>query len=69
MRRWPEIVGPILAKHSHPERYDRGTLWIAASGSAWAQELRLGQELILGRLNEAVGETLFTGIRVGVRPG
>lgn len=68
MRRWPDIVGPILALHSEAERYDHGTLWVRASGSAWAQEIRLQQELILERLNEVAAEPLFQALRVGVRP-
>ena len=67
MRRWPEVVGPILAQHSSAERYERGALWVRASGSAWAQELRLQQDVIVARLNELGGEDLFQSLRVGVR--
>lgn len=69
LRRWDEAVGPALAKRSNPDRYDRGTVWVAVQGAAWAQELRLRRELILGRLCEMAGErTLFTDLRFGVRP-
>ncbi|MEA2553729.1 MAG: hypothetical protein QOJ65_1905 [Fimbriimonadaceae bacterium] len=69
LRDWPAIVGPGLAERSHPDRYDHGTVWVAVESSAWAQELRMGKETILGRLREKCGEaTLFQDVRFGVRP-
>jgi hypothetical protein len=68
LRQWPEIVGPLLAERSRPDRFDRGTVWVAVEGSAWAQELRMMKDLILERLNRAAGEPLFTNVRFGVRP-
>jgi predicted nucleic acid-binding Zn ribbon protein len=68
MRKWEEIVGEALADKSTPDRYEKGTLWVVASGSAWAQEIRLRKEEIVSRLNEAAGEPgLFHEVRVGVR--
>ncbi len=68
LRQWPEIVGGELAKRSTPDRYDRGTVWVAVEGSAWAQELRMIKERLLKRLNELAGEPdLFTEVRFGVR--
>jgi len=69
MRRWPEVVGVMLSGRSHPDRYGRGTVWVAVEGSAWAQELRMMKDKILKRLNEVAGEDgLFTDVRFGVRP-
>jgi len=68
LRSWAEIVGPILAEKSHPDRFDRGIVFIAVSGSSWAQELRLRQEDILNRLKSASGEKdLFKSLKFGVR--
>ncbi len=68
MRRWPEVVGPMLAAKSCPDRFGRGTVWVAVEGSAWAQELRLMKDKILFRLNEVAGErSLFIDVRFGVR--
>jgi predicted nucleic acid-binding Zn ribbon protein len=68
MRHWESVVGELLAKHTTPDRYDKGTLWVCASGSAWAQELRLHKDEIIRRLNEcAASEQLFCDLRVGVR--
>lgn len=69
MRRWPEIVGSTLADKSLPDRYERGTLWVVASGSAWAQEIRLRKDEIVRRLNKISKEPgLFSDVRVGARP-
>lgn len=66
---WPAIVGEAMAKRSAPDRYERGTVWVAVQGSAWAQELRMIRDRILIRLAETAGEKgLFTDIRFGVRP-
>lgn len=69
LRKWNEIVGADMAERSYPDRYTRGTVWVAVTGSAWAQELRMMKDVILKRLTEAGGETgLFREIRFGVRP-
>jgi predicted nucleic acid-binding Zn ribbon protein len=68
-RRWAEIVGPALAERSRPDRYDHGTVWVAVTGSSWAQELRMRKDQILSRMREMSGEPeLFQRLRFGVRP-
>ncbi|MBS1709077.1 MAG: DUF721 domain-containing protein [Armatimonadetes bacterium] len=67
MRRWEEAVGPFLAAKCVPDRYDHGTLWVAAAGSAWAQELRMRRLQVTDVLNTMARENLFTDLRVGVR--
>lgn len=69
MRKWELVVGKDMANRSWPERYDHGTLWIAVTGSAWAQELRMQKDEILSRLNTIADEPgLFINARFGVRP-
>lgn len=69
LRRWPEVVGEAMAARSAPERYDRGTVWIAVTGSAWAQELRMSKGMILNKLHGLAHENdLFQDLRFGVRP-
>ena len=69
LRNWSEIVGPELARRSQPDRFERGTVWVAVTGSAWAQELRMIKDRILERLRDASGEQdLFRDVRFGVRP-
>ncbi len=69
LRMWGEIVGDSMAQRSYPDRYDRGTVWVAVQGSAWAQELRMSRDQILAKLHELSGEaSLFKDLRFGVRP-
>lgn len=68
LREWPRIVGPLLAQHCIPERYDHGTVWIAVDNSVWAQELRMQQVRILQEFH-ALGPDgrLIQQLRFGVR--
>ncbi|MHB8637710.1 MAG: DUF721 domain-containing protein [Fimbriimonadaceae bacterium] len=69
LRAWPEVVGEALGGRSCPDRYDRGVVFVAVQGSAWAQELRLAKPQILSRLRERAGDaSLFVDLRFGVRP-
>jgi len=69
LRHWEEVVGEGLSARSWPDRYDRGVVFVAVEGSAWAQELRLAKPRILERLRSQAGDpTLFTDLRFGVRP-
>ncbi len=68
LRDWTEIVGETLAKKSWPDRYARGTVWVAVEGSAWATELRMRKGDILQRLRDRAEDgTLFKDVRFGVR--
>ena len=69
LRRWEMVVGAAMAERSWPDRYDHGKVFVAVSGSAWAQELRMQKETLLARLKEMAGdEALFVDLRFGVRP-
>ncbi len=69
MARWDSVVGPVLSEKSWPDRFSKGTVWVATRGSAWAQELRMRKREILRRLNELAAEAgLFEDVRFGVRP-
>lgn len=68
LRQWDAVVGEQLATRSWPDRFERGTVWVAVEGSAWAQELRMRKDQILRRLAEISGEPdLFKQVRFGVR--
>jgi len=70
LRKWPEIVGPDLATRSCPQRYERGTVWIAVEGAAWAQELRMVRHKLLDRLKRIQDEPdLFQDMRFVVSRG
>lgn len=69
LRRWVEVVGELLASKSVPDRYDKGTVWVATKSSEWAQELRMRMPQILERMEAMAGERgMFLDVRFGVRP-
>lgn len=59
---WPEIVGPQIARVAAPVRFDRTTLFVEVSSSAWLMELRMMERRILGRLNRGRTRALFERI-------
>jgi hypothetical protein len=69
IKNWNEIVGESMAEKSWPDKFDGHVLWVACTGSAWAQELRMKKESILVKLNEFCDQDkLFSDVRFGVRP-
>lgn len=69
LRGWNAVVGEALGARSRPDRYERGVVFVAVQGSAWAQELRLAKPQILERLRDRAGDaSLFVDLRFGVRP-
>jgi hypothetical protein len=55
---WPKIVGPSVAKIAHPAQFRNGTLFIDVTDSVWIQELKFQEGELIGRLNDALGESL-----------
>ncbi len=50
--RWPEIVGPQIARAARAESVSAdGTLYVRVASSAWRQELSLMTPEIMARLN------------------
>lgn len=69
VRNWSAIVGEGLAQRSNPDHFDRGTLWVSVTGSAWAQELRMVTPQILEKIAKLSGDpNLVIDVRYGVRP-
>ena len=66
--RWPQIVGPEIARHCEPVSFQDGILTIRADSTAWATQLRLLTSTLMGRLAEDVGEGTVSDLRV-VGPG
>jgi predicted nucleic acid-binding Zn ribbon protein len=53
---WENVVGPTLAKHSRPVRFDRGTLIIEVANSVWMNEVRFLLEEIKYKINHHMGK-------------
>jgi predicted nucleic acid-binding Zn ribbon protein len=58
MGRWPQLVGPEVAQHCEPQRYDEEerTLTVRCDSTAWATQLRLLAPRLVARLNEDLGQ-------------
>lgn len=62
--RWAELVGPELAAHCTPERYDQGQLEVLADSTAWATQLRYLAPDLVRRLNAELGHGVVTAVVV-----
>lgn len=77
MGRWPQLVGPEVAQHCEPLRYDEAerVLTVRCDSTAWATQLRLLAPRLVARLNEDLGDGTVTYLKVlgpqapGSRPG
>jgi predicted nucleic acid-binding Zn ribbon protein len=65
---WDEVVGPAVAAHARPLSLRDGVLAVAVDSPAWATQLRLLGNELLGRLSEAAGTGVVTALDVRVRP-
>ncbi|MFD7628607.1 DUF721 domain-containing protein [Streptomyces sp. NPDC059851] len=64
MERWPEIVGPEIAAHCEPERYEDRELVVRCDSSAWAAQLKLLAPQLVARLNADLGQGTVRLIKV-----
>lgn len=61
---WPRIVGPELAEHTTPQKFEDGELTISADSTAWATQLRLLAATLVRRLNEELGDGSVRRVKV-----
>jgi predicted nucleic acid-binding Zn ribbon protein len=66
-RAWPEAAGPTFAPHGEPWAERDGEVVVACPEAVWAQELDLMSELVVERLNAALGRTAVRRLRVQAR--
>ncbi|MET7639240.1 DciA family protein [Streptomyces sp. NPDC005438] len=66
MGRWPQMVGPQVAQHCEPERFDEEerSLLVRCDSTAWATQLRLLAPRLVARLNEDLGQGTVRMIKV-----
>jgi predicted nucleic acid-binding Zn ribbon protein len=62
--RWDELVGPEVAAHVAPERYEDTVLTVRADSTAWATQVRLLAQELVRRINVAVGHGTVTRVEV-----
>ncbi|WP_431043285.1 DUF721 domain-containing protein [Streptomyces sp. P1-3] len=66
MGRWPQMVGPEVAQHCEPQRYDEEArvLTVRCDSTAWATQLRLLAPQLVARLNQDLGQGTVRLIKV-----
>ncbi|WP_328466631.1 DUF721 domain-containing protein [Streptomyces sp. NBC_00448] len=66
MGRWPQLVGPEVALHCAPDRYDEDerVLTVQCDSTAWATQLRLLAPTLVARLNADLGHGTVRVIKV-----
>ena len=53
---WLDICGANIAKHSKPNRIERGILFVNTDSSAWSHNLLMMKSQLLGKIKKSVGE-------------
>jgi predicted nucleic acid-binding Zn ribbon protein len=53
--RWPDIVGPEIARHSRAVRFADGILTVVVEKDVWRQELEMQLESILEKVRASAG--------------
>lgn len=61
---WDHIAGERLAEKSEPTRITRGTLTVAAEGSAWAAEVSIASKTILRNVETVLGGGVVKKLKV-----
>jgi predicted nucleic acid-binding Zn ribbon protein len=66
-RAWPDAAGAAFAPHAQPFRERDGEVTVACPEAVRAQELDLMSELVVERLNQALGRPAVRRLRVQAR--
>ena len=60
---WEKIVGPTIARVAKVERVEGGMLYIKVSSMTWRTELLFQKQVILQKIETAVGKDIIKDIR------
>jgi len=63
VNKWPELVGPTIARISHAERVTDGILYIKVRSMSWRTELLFQKKNILERIENEMGKGVIKDIR------
>jgi predicted nucleic acid-binding Zn ribbon protein len=63
---WEELVGPEVAGHCRPVSLDGGVLLVVVDQPAWATRIRFGEQQLLGRVAEELGDGVVRRVEVRV---
>ncbi|MCF2533905.1 DUF721 domain-containing protein [Yinghuangia soli] len=64
MGRWTDIVGPGIAAHCTPEKFDEGRLIVRTDSDNYATHVRWLAPKLLARINQELGDGTVTYIEV-----
>ncbi|MBM3184770.1 MAG: DUF721 domain-containing protein [Bacteroidetes bacterium] len=59
---WPELMGIAVANRTKEIRIQNKKLYLAIDSSVMREELLLGKQIIIDRLNEYAGQEIVTDI-------
>ncbi|MDS2173403.1 MULTISPECIES: DUF721 domain-containing protein [unclassified Nesterenkonia] len=62
--RWDQLVGPQVAAHCRPERFEDGVVDVACDSTAWATNLKLMQPQLMDMFTRELGRGIVTGLRI-----
>ena len=65
---WPGVVGEMVAGGAQPTGYSRGRLVVETDSPAMGHQLHLQKQLIIDRLNDAIGDRVVTDIHFRKAP-
>ncbi len=60
---WPQVVGSPLSSETAAVKLTGGTLWVTASSTPLAHQLRLEQPRLIERINAMIGAPVVKEIR------
>ncbi len=64
--RWDEVVGPVLAAHTRPDRLRDAELMVVVDEASWATEVRFMADTIAAKCNEHAGRPMVERVVVRV---
>ena len=66
LERWPDVVGPEVARHCRPVAVRGDVLEAEVDSSVWCQQLQLDRDRLLASLREVIGPAAPTDVRFRV---
>lgn len=64
---WPQVVGAVVAAQTRPIALQRGTLIVATSNAAWAQNLAFERQILLQKLKQKLKGIVLPDELVDIR--
>jgi predicted nucleic acid-binding Zn ribbon protein len=66
--RWPDLVGPTIAKNAKPAVIKKRMLIVHVTSTPWIQELQYLKDDIIEKLNTELGENRIQDVRFKIGP-